>query len=126
MPGSRKRQAEEADNSDQPLIKLFLGNVGHVSATNVSQTGRDSNVNGDDVVVDDGTAMNTQNNVSLTDNQNVSELQSQPQHETVTGPTYNPNVKNVNGTSNTNTMPCSSSSTVMPDLSEPVLADQDH
>ena len=50
MSGSRKRQAEEADNSDQPLIKLF-GNVGHVSATNVSQTGRDSNVNGDDVVV---------------------------------------------------------------------------
>ena len=57
---------------------------------------------------------------------NVSELQSQPQHETVTGPTHNPNVKNVNGTSNTNTMPSSSSSTVMPDLSEPVLADQDH
>ena len=72
MPGSKKRQAEKADNSDQPLIKLFFGNVGHVSATNISQTGtrRDGNVvNNDDVVVDDGTAMNTWNNVSLTDNQ---------------------------------------------------------
>ena len=131
MPGSKKRQAEKADNSDQPLIKLFFGNVGHVSAINVSQTGtnvrRDGNaVNDDDVVVDDGTAMNTRNNVSLTDNQNVSELQTQPQHETVTGPTYNPNVKNITSTSNsnTNTRP-TSSSTVMPDLSEPVLADQD-